>query len=166
MNKKILIILVISILILVIAILCIFKIISSNKNKNIDKDTIVNISLEELNKKIEESGEYDLSKMQNIDKDYAMSTFLIDESKIQDIIGKSPIINTKSSMYVVIKTDENNLQEVKMSMESYAVEYENQWSTYLPDQYELVKNREIGIKGNYVYMIISEKPEEIVNMIK
>ena len=69
-------------------------------------------------------------------------------------------------MYVVIKTDENNLQEVKMSLESYGREYENQWSTYLPDQYELVKSREIGIKGNYVYMIISENPEEIVNMIK
>ena len=143
-----------------------FIVVILSRNKNESKNIPVNISLEELNKKIEESGEYDLSKMQNIDKDYAMSTFLIDESKIQDIIGKSPIINTKSSMYVVIKTDENNLQEVKMSMESYAVEYENQWSTYLPDQYELVKNREIGIKGNYVYMIISEKPEEIVNMIK
>lgn len=164
MNKKISIILVIFLLILVIAGIFIFVILSRNKNES--KNIPVNISLEELNKKIEESGEYDLSKMQNIDKDYAMSTFLIDESKIQDIIGKSPIINTKSSMYVVIKTDENNLQEVKMSMESYAVEYENQWSTYLPDQYELVKNREIGIKGNYVYMIISEKPEEIVNMIK
>lgn len=164
MNKKISIILVIFLLILVIAGICIFVILNNNKNES--KNIPVNISLEELNKKIEESGKYDISKMQVIDKGYAISTFLIDEDKIQDIIGKSPIINTKSAMYVVIKTDENNLQEVKMSLESYAVEYENQWSTYLPDQYELAKNREIGIKGNYVYMIISENPEEIVNMIK
>ena len=164
MNKKLSIILVISLLLLGIAGICIFLIV--NRNQNESKKISVSISLEELNKKIEKSGKYDISKMQVIDKGYAISTFLIDEDKIQDIIGKSPIINTKSSMYVVIKTDENNLQEVKMSMESYAVEYENQWSTYLPDQYELVKNREIGIKGNYVYMIISEKPEEIVNMIK
>lgn len=164
MNKKISIILVIFLLILVIASICIFVILNNNKNES--KNIPVNISLEELNKKIEESGKYDISKMQVIDKGYAISTFLIDEDKIQDIIGKSPIINTKSAMYVVIKTDENNLQEVKMALESYAVEYENQWSTYLPDQYELAKNREIGIKGNYVYMIISESPEEIVNMIK
>ena len=164
MSKKTSIILVVSIIVLVIAGVCILVILSRNKNES--KNVPVNISLEELDKKIEESGEYDLSKMQVINKEYAVSTFLLDESKIQDIIGKSPIINTKSSMYVIIKTDENNLQEVKMALESYAVEYENQWSTYIPDQYELVKNREIGIKGNYVYMIISEKPEEIVNMIK
>lgn len=164
MYKKLSIILVISLLLLGIAGICIFLIV--NRNQNESKKISVSISLEELNKKIEKSGKYDISKMQVIDKGYAISTFLIDEDKIQDIIGKSPIINTKSSMYVVIKTDENNLQEVKMSLESYAVEYENQWSTYLPDQYELVKSREIGIKGNYVYMIISENPEEIVNMIK
>ena len=164
MNKKLPIILVISIIVLVITGICIFIFISNDKNES--KNIPVSISLEELNKKIEESGKYDLSKMQVIDKGYAVSTFLIDEDKIHDIIGKSPIINTKSSMYVVIKTDENNLQEVKMSLESYGREYENQWSTYLPDQYELVKSREIGIKGNYVYMIISENPEEIVNMIK
>ena len=164
MNKKLSIILVISLLLLGIAGICIFLIV--NRNQNESKKISVSISLEELNKKIEKSGKYDISKMQVIDKGYAISTFLIDEVKIQDIIGKSPIINTKSSMYVVIKTDENNLQEVKMSLESYGREYENQWSTYLPDQYELVKSREIGIKGNYVYMIISENPEEIVNMIK
>lgn len=164
MNKKLSIILVISLLLLGIAGICIFLIV--NRNQNESKKISVSISLEELNKKIEKSGKYDISKMQVIDKGYAISTFLIDEDKIQDIIGKSPIINTKSSMYVVIKTDENNLQEVKMSLESYGREYENQWSTYLPDQYELVKSREIGIKGNYVYMIISENPEEIVNMIK
>ena len=152
MNKKLSIILVISLLLLGIAGICIFLIV--NRNQNESKKISVSISLEELNKKIEKSGKYDISKMQVIDKGYAISTFLIDEDKIQDIIGKSPIINTKSSMYVVIKTDENNLQEVKMSLESYGREYENQWSTYLPDQYELVKSREIGIKGNYVYMII------------
>lgn len=164
MNKKTSIILVVSIIVLIIAGICVLLILGRNKNES--KNVPVNISLEELDKKIRESGKYDLSKMQVIDNGYAVSTFLIDEDKIQDIIGKSPIINTKSSMYVVIKTDENNLQEVKMSLESYGKEYENQWSTYLPDQYELVKNREIGIKGNYVYMIISENPEEIVNMIK
>ena len=107
MNKKLSIILVISLLLLGIAGICIFLIV--NRNQNESKKISVSISLEELNKKIEKSGKYDISKMQVIDKGYAISTFLIDEDKIQDIIGKSPIINTKSSMYVVIKTDENNL---------------------------------------------------------
>ena len=133
-----------------------------------DKEEVVNIaiSLPELEAKIHDIDEFDYSKMQDIDKDFATSNFLIDSRKIQDIIGKSPIISTTSSMYVVIKADNSNLQEIKMALESYGVEYETQWSTYLPDQYELVKNRQIGIKGNYVYMVISENPNTIIELIK
>ena len=86
MNKKLSIILVISLLLLGIAGICIFLIV--NRNQNESKKISVSISLEELNKKIEKSGKYDISKMQVIDKGYAISTFLIDEDKIQDIIGK------------------------------------------------------------------------------
>ena len=82
MSKKTSIILVVSIIVLVIAGVCILVILSRNKNES--KNVPVNISLEELDKKIEESGEYDLSKMQVINKEYAVSTFLLDESKIQD----------------------------------------------------------------------------------
>ena len=69
-------------------------------------------------------------------------------------------------MYVIIKAENEDLQEIKMALESHGTEYEKVWSTYLPDQYELVKNRKIGIKGNYVYMIISENPDKIVELIK
>lgn len=160
MKKSI--IIVISLLVVIILTLCIFVYINNDK-ENVENITV---SLLELDTKIQNLDEFDYSKMQNIDKDFATSNFLIDSSKIQDIIGKSPIITTKASMYVVIKAEDLNLQEVKMALESYGKEYETQWSTYLPDQYELVKNRKIGIKGNYVYMIISETPDKIVQLIK
>ena len=160
MKKSI--IIVISLLVVIILTLCIFVYINN------DKEEVENItvSLSSLETKIQNIDEFDYSKMQDIDKEFATSTFLIDSSKIQDIIGKSPIINTTASMYVIIKAEELNLQEIQMALESYGVEYETQWSNYLPDQYELVKNRHIGIKGNYVYMIISENPEKIIELIK
>lgn len=161
MKKKIF-VAVISVLIILFLVIINFTLLNTKEDENIT----VNISLNELVKKIENTDEYDFSKMQDIDKNFAVETYLIDESKIQDITGKFPIIGTKSSMYVVIKADKNNLQDIKMAFESYGNEYEKQWSTYLPDQYELVKNRKIGLKGNYVYMVISENPERIVNLIK
>lgn len=160
MKKNIIII--ISVLLVIVFVIGVLIYINNNK-KEIEN---IFISLEELDKKIKNIDEFDYSKMQDIDKEFATSTFLIDSSKIQDIIGKSPIINTTASMYVIIKAEELNLQEIKMALESYGVEYETQWSNYLPDQYELVKNRQIGIKGDYVYMIISENPEKIIELIK
>lgn len=160
--KKKNIILIIS-LVVVLAILA-FIFIYININKKETK--VINIAISELEKKIENTDEFDFDKMQNIDAETASATFLIDSSKIKDIIGKSPIVNTKAFMYVIIKAENEDLQEVKMALESYGSEYEKVWSTYLPDQYELVKNRKIGIKGNYVYMIISENPDKIVELIK
>lgn len=150
-------------LVVVLAILA-FIFIYININKKETK--VINIAISELEKKIENTDEFDFDKMQNIDAETASATFLIDSSKIKDIIGKSPIVNTKAFMYVIIKAENEDLQEIKMALESYGTEYESIWSTYLPDQYELVKNRKIGIKGNYVYMIISENPDKIVELIK
>lgn len=133
---------------------------TSNKNENIS------ISLDELDKKIEQSNEFEFSKMNAITDEEASAKFLIDKSKIKNIIGREPIVHTKSGMYVVIETDLDNIQDVRLALESYGSEYEEQWKTYLPDQYELVKNREIGVKGNYVYMIVSESPEKILELIK
>lgn len=160
--KKKNIILIISLLVVLAILAFIFIYIDVNK----EDTNIINISISELEKKIENTDEFDFDKMQNIDAETASATFLIDSSKIKDIIGKSPIVNTKSFMYVIIKAENEDLQEVKMALESYGSEYEKVWSTYLPDQYELVKNRKIGIKGNYVYMVISEDSDKIVELIK
>ena len=119
-----------------------------------------------LDKKIEQTNEFEFLKMNAITDDEASAKFLIDKSKIKNIIGREPIVHTKSGMYVVIQTDLDNIQDVKLALESYGSEYEEQWKTYLPDQYELVKNRKIGVKGNYVYMIVSESPEKILELIK
>lgn len=160
--KKKNIILIISLVVVLAIVAFIYIYIDDNK----EDTNVINISISELEKKIENTDEFDFDKMQNIDAETASATFLIDSSKIKDIIGKSPIVNTKAFMYVIIKAENEDLQEIKMALESHGTEYEKVWSTYLPDQYELVKNRKIGIKGNYVYMIISENPDKIVELIK
>ncbi len=128
--KKRIIILVLSV-ILIISICCIVYFALLSKQNN-EKNTSINISIDELEKKIEKTNEFDFSKMEIIDKEKAVPTFLIDENKIIDITARIPIVQTKSSMYVVIKTNDQDTQDVKQALESYAVEYENMWSTYLP----------------------------------
>ena len=165
MKKGNIILIIISIVLVII--IGIALVVFLNYNNSIsNKDENISISLDELDKKIEQTNEFEFLKMNAITDDEASAKFLIDKSKIKNIIGREPIVHTKSGMYVVIQTDLDNIQDVKLALESYGSEYEEQWKTYLPDQYELVKNREIGVKGDYVYMIVSESPEKILELIK
>lgn len=165
MKKRNIILIIISIVLVII--IGIALVIFLNYNNSIsNKDENISISLDELDEKIEQTNEFEFLKMNAITDDEASAKFLIDKSKIKNIIGREPIVHTKSGMYVVIQTDLDNIQDVKLALESYGSEYEEQWKTYLPDQYELVKNREIGVKGSYVYMIVSESPEKILELIK
>lgn len=165
MKKRNIILIIISILLVIIIGIALVVFLNYN-NSTSNKDENISISLDELDKKIEQTNEFEFLKMNAITDDEASAKFLIDKSKIKNIIGREPIVHTKSGMYVVIQTDSDNIQDVKLALESYGREYEEQWKTYLPDQYELVKNREIGVKGNYVYMIVSESPEKILELIK
>ncbi len=163
--KKRSIMLIITLTVLIIAICVCLVVFLVNKNA-IKKDEKISISLDELDKKIDQSNEFEFSKMNQINGEEASAKLLIDKSKIKNIIGREPIVHTKSSMYMIIETDSDSIQDVKLALESYGSEYDEEWKSYLPDQYELVKNREIGIRGNYVYMIVSENPEKILELIK
>ncbi len=165
MKKRNIILIIISIVLVIIIGIALVLFLNYN-NSTSNKDENISISLDELDKKIEQTNEFEFLKMNAITDDEASAKFLIDKSKIKNIIGREPIVHTKSGMYVVIQTDLDNIQDVKLALESYGSEYEEQWKTYLPDQYELVKNREIGVKGDYVYMIVSESPEKILELIK
>lgn len=165
MKKRNIILIIISIILVIIIGIALVIFLNYN-NSTSNKDENISISLDELDKKIEQTNEFEFLKMNAITDDEASAKFLIDKSKIKNIIGREPIVHTKSGMYVVIQTDLDNIQDVKLALESYGSEYEEQWKTYLPDQYELVKNREIGVKGDYVYMIVSESPEKILELIK
>lgn len=165
MKKRNIILIIISIVLVIIIGIALVVFLNYN-NSTSNKDENISISLDELDKKIEQSNEFEFSKMNPITDDEASAKFLIDKSKIKRIIGREPIVHTKSGMYVVIETDSDNIQDVKLALESYGREYDEEWKSYLIDQYELVKNREIGIRGNYVYMIVSENPEKVIDLIK
>ena len=109
---------------------------------------------------------FEESKNISIDKSLAVSTFNIEENDIIEVIGKMPLINIKSSMYLVIKVQDGKQEIVKQKLEEYTVEYEKQWSNYLEDQYNLVKKKEIGIVGQYVYLIIADNVDDLKKLIK
>ena len=156
-NKTIMVIVaIIAVILIVIAI--VFTI--GKKGNNV----IFNLS--ELETKIDGMDMYGEMASQTIDKEILNTLFNISESEVEEVVGKMPLMNVHSSMYVIVKATDGNVKNVKQKIEDYGNKYSEQWERYLPDQYEYVKNRKIGTVGNYVYMIIGENSEEVEKLFK
>lgn len=151
--------------VLIAFVLCVICIIVTKINTPVEEE-ITNVDLSVLDININSQTSFGEMTMQEIDKEILKNTFNIDEEKIEEVIGKTPLINVYASTYVIVKVTETNAEYVKEKFEEYGNLYEKQWENYLPEQFELVKKRKIGIKGDYVYFIVSDSSDEIVNMIK
>lgn len=160
MNKKI-IYAIIAIVVIIAVVIC-ASVLLNNKND----DNTKNIDLTTLNGEISTKGEFDQRATMTIDKELAKNIYDIDETQIEEIIGEMPMMNVHASQFVVIKSTEGNVENVKEKLEKYGQDYEKQWERYLPEQYELVQNRKIGTNGNYAYLIIAENAEELEALIK
>lgn len=89
----------------------------------------------------------------------------INADNVEKVYGKIPMMNVHASMYLLIQAKAGAVDTVKSELEQYATNYEQQWERYLPEQYDLVKNRKVGVVGNTVYMIIAENAEALEKSI-
>ena len=90
----------------------------------------------------------------------------INADEVEEVVGKMAMMNVQASRYFIIKAKDGAVDSVKQQVEDYGNSYEQQWATYLPEQYELVKQRKIGVKGNYVYFIVAENAQDLEALIK
>ena len=158
MNKKVLVGVIIAIV--VVALLIGGYFIFSNK-----ENTAKNLDLSTISNNITSSGFSEMSTM-DIDKDTLSTYFQVDTANVVKVYGKMPMMNVHASMYVLVKAREGKAEDVKQNLETFGQSYEEEWSSYLPEQHELVQNRKIGIVGDYVYLIIAENADELVKLIK
>lgn len=78
-----------------------------------------------------------------------------------------PMMNVKSSLIFVIKAkNEAAVTKVKEGLEKVKSDQEATWSTYLPDQYELVKANQIKVQGNYLLYVTSDIADDIVKIFE
>ena len=66
------------------------------------------------------------------------------------------MMNVHATEIMVYQAKEGMLETVTEEVNAYLENYEQMWSTYLPDQYELVQNRVQKTVGNTLVVIIAE----------
>lgn len=153
MKKKILIILVVILIVVVLGAGIYFILNNRSKNKSLDVElagqTLAN------NTPFNEMATMDIT-IEELNTIYGINT-----ENVEQVVGKMPMMNVQASMYVLIQAKDGTVDTVREELDEYAKQYEEQWSMYLPEQYELVQNRKVGTIGNTVYMIISENAETL-----
>ena len=159
MTKKIIIALIVVVLLVAIG-FGIYYFINNNKEEN------VNIDLQAVNNTISTQQPFNELATIDITMENLTTLFNINAENVEEVVGKMAMMNVQASRYFIIKAKDGSVDTVKQQVEDYGNSYEQQWATYLPEQYELVKQRKIGVKGNFVYFIVAENVAELEALIK
>ena len=104
--------------------------------------------------------------MMEVEADLLNSTFNIDANDLEEYQIYMPLMIVSSKSYYILKPKEDKYDTVKEKMDEYMKNFETQWSTYLPDQYELVKNRMVKEYGGYLIYIISDDNDTVFKKIE
>ena len=106
------------------------------------------------------------SNLTEVDDEDLTNRYDIKPEMVDEYLIKMPTMIVNANTYVIIKPSKGNKDEVKEKMDTYMANLEEQWKTYLPDQYDLVKNRLFEEYEGYLIYIISEDNDLVLKTIK
>ncbi len=115
---------------------------------------------------IKDSKENIFGALMEVNDETLESQFNINKSDVKEYLIKVPMMITSSNSYIIIKPVDGKKDEVKEKIDEYMTKLEKQWETYLPEQYELVKNRLEKEYGDYLIYIISSDNDLVFETIK
>lgn len=109
----------------------------------------------------------ELPSMMDMTDDMLADTYGINKKLLSSYSVKMPMMithATECSVFVVKK--KASVKQVKKGIEKRVKALEETWSQYLPDQYELVQNYKVVVKGKCVLFVIAEDADAIVKNFK
>lgn len=151
MNKKL--IIAIAAVVVVVAIVAVVLMAKGGSKKS--------LNIDEASATLNASTPFNEMAAMDITADLLEGVYGINPANVEKVVGKAPMMNVHSSMYMLIQAKEGTVDTVKAELDKYVAQYETQWSTYLPEQYEFVKNRKEAVVGNTIYLIIAENSEAL-----
>ena len=98
--------------------------------------------------------------------DAELTDFLgINAENLESFVVMMPMMNVHATEIMVFQAKEGMIETVQEEVGLYLDGYEQMWSTYLPDQYELVQNRVEKTVGNTLIVIIAQEAAKIESLI-
>jgi hypothetical protein len=72
-----------------------------------------------------------------------------------------PMMRVHATEILVFQVKEDMMETVKTKVDDYLNQYEEYWSSYLPEQHVLVRNRLEKTAGNTLIVIVAENRDLI-----
>lgn len=116
--------------------------------------------------KIQNSKDQIFGMMQEITTETMKDTLGLEPSMVEEFFMEVPMMIVQSSTCIIVKPAKGQKDAVKEKADIYMKELEEQWSTYLPDQYEIVKNRLETTVGDYLVYIATIDNDKVLQTIK
>ena len=91
------------------------------------------------------------------------SIYGINASDLVEYVCKMPAMNTTATEFFIGEVKDGKMDTVKAALEARQAALDEEWSKYLPEQYELVQNYQLVTSGNYVIFVISDQVDEAVS---
>lgn len=103
-------------------------------------------------------------KKGDADFEDALAFYGLDSETVQDMYAAQAMMITQSNVVIVLRT--SDVEKALAGLKEFHEGQERMWSSYLPDQYEKVKNNVTGSEGDYVYYVTHDAAGKIVDAIK
>ncbi|WP_313892740.1 DUF4358 domain-containing protein [Psychrobacillus sp.] len=132
---------------------------SGDKSANIEAKLSAKEMIDQMMEKVEQPS------LMELQPDEVKSLYNIEPEKLEDFSIRIPMMNVKTNEIAILKVkDAKDVADVELAVKERAESVQKQFEHYLPDQYENAKNYKLITKGNYVLLIISDKPDELVEV--
>lgn len=114
---------------------------------------------------IKNNEKFELPMGMDVDEIMLSEVYGLSSEQVKDFAIFMPAMNVHATEIIMVEAQDGKLEEVKKALNTRMENIEQTWSTYLPAQYELVKNRKTVEKGNTIAIIIADQADQIAEEI-
>lgn len=104
----------------------------------------------------------ELPDFMDLDDGLLSDLYGIDAADLDSYVAKVPMINVKATEFFIAKVKSGKMDAVKDGIAKRQADLDEQWSMYLPEQLELVRNYKLVESGDYVMFAVTEDADDIV----
>lgn len=103
-----------------------------------------------------------LEKVEQGDSLKLRKLYYIDKNEVEEFILFAPKSNMDAEEVLVLKSgDEENMINLKSKVEARIKKQSDSFRNYRPEEYDIISNSVLKVKGNYLVLIISKESAEI-----
>lgn len=104
----------------------------------------------------------ELPSFMDLDDGLLSDLYGIDAADLDSFVAKIPMMNVHATEFFIAKVKSGKMDAVKDGIAKRQADLEEQWSSYLPEQLELVRNYKLAESGDYVLFAIYEDADSVV----